>query len=171
MNKMRRFERQIDLAEIKQILATCRVVHIAMNDDPFPYVVPTNYGYEWCDDDTLVLYSHGARQGKKRTLITRDPHVCVEIDGGAILMPSGQDAPNYSAAYQSVIGYGIAELVDDPDVKRHALDLLMQHETGRKLDSFDEIPANKLNGVGVIKITISEFTGKAHHADGESAHA
>ncbi len=161
---MRRHERQIDLAEIKQIVAACRVVHIALNDDPFPYVVPTNYGYEWAGD-TLVLYSHGARQGKKCTLIARDPHVCIEIDGGATLMPSGNDTPAYSAAYQSVIGYGTAELVTDPAVKAHALNRLMQHETGRNLASFDALPAHKLAGVSVIKLTITELTSKAHHAE------
>lgn len=159
---MRRKERQIELPEIKAVIEQCKVMHLAMNDQPFPYVVPTNYGYEW-QGDTLILYSHGARQGKKRTLIAKDPHVCVEIDGGATLMTAGQSAPDYSAAYQSVIGFGIAELVDDPAVKWHALDLLMQHETGRKLASFDTLADHQIQGVGVIKITIAEFTGKAHH--------
>lgn len=163
MQPMRRRERQIDITEIKTIVEQCRVMHIALNDQPFPYVVPTNYGYEWVDDK-LILYSHGARQGKKRTLIAADPHVCVEIDGGAQLMPAGEDAPDYSAAYQSVIGYGEAELVDDPQEKWHALDLLMQHETGRSLATFAELPAHKLNGVGVIKITLAALSGKAHHA-------
>jgi nitroimidazol reductase NimA-like FMN-containing flavoprotein (pyridoxamine 5'-phosphate oxidase superfamily) len=162
MQPMRRRERQIELPEIKAIIEQCKVMHIAMNDQPFPYVVPTSYGYEW-QDDTLILYSHGARQGKKRTLIANDPHVCVEIDGGATLMAAAQNAPHYSAAYQSVIGFGIAELVDDVAVKRHALDLLMQHETGRQLDTFDALPDHKIQGVGVIKITLSEFSGKAHH--------
>jgi nitroimidazol reductase NimA-like FMN-containing flavoprotein (pyridoxamine 5'-phosphate oxidase superfamily) len=52
MQPMRRRERQIELPEIKAIIEQCKVMHIAMNDQPFPYVVPTNYGYEW-QDDTL----------------------------------------------------------------------------------------------------------------------
>lgn len=163
MQKIRRRERQIELDEIEQVVAQCHVVHTAMFDDPFPYVVPTNYGYEWIDDH-LVLYLHGARQGKKLTCIKRNPHVCVEIDTGAELMPHGQDAPKYSAAYQSVIGFGTATIVADDDLttKQHALDLLMQHETGRSLATFDKLDPRQIAGVGVIKIEVAELTGKAH---------
>ncbi|MFD1483941.1 pyridoxamine 5'-phosphate oxidase family protein [Lacticaseibacillus baoqingensis] len=163
MEKMRRFEREILLPEIKSVIADCHVVHIGLNDSPFPYVVPTNYGYEW-RDETLILYSHGARQGKKRRLIAADPHVCIQIDDGSTLMPAGEQAPDYSAAYRSVIGFGIAELIADPAEKRHALDLLMQHETGRPLASFAPLADHQVAGVGVIKITLTELTGKAHTA-------
>ncbi|WP_155286327.1 pyridoxamine 5'-phosphate oxidase family protein [Lacticaseibacillus zhaodongensis] len=163
MQKVRRRDREIGLDEIKKAVADCHVVHLGLNDSPFPYVVPTNYGYEW-QGDQLLLYIHGARQGKKRDLIAADPHVCIEIDGGMTLLSAGDEAPDYSAYYRSVIGFGTAELVADADVKRHALDLLMQHETGRHLDSFNAIPDNKIFGVGVIKVTITELTGKAHPA-------
>ncbi|WP_390410589.1 pyridoxamine 5'-phosphate oxidase family protein [Lacticaseibacillus jixiensis] len=162
MQPMRRQDRQIDLTEIKQIVKQCHVMHIALNDAPFPYVVPTNYGYEWAGE-TLILYSHGAPEGKKRQLIAADPHVCVEIDGGATLLPAGTNAPAYSAAYQSVIGYGTAELVNDPAVKRHALDLLLQHETGQALATYDPVPEAVIQHVGVIKLTLPTLTGKAHH--------
>lgn len=162
MQPVRRKDRQVGFDEIKAIVKQCHVMHIALNDTPFPYVVPTNYGYEWAGQ-TLILYSHGAPEGKKRRLIAADQHVCVEIDSGAKLMPAGSSAPDYSAAYQSVIGYGTAELISDPAVKRHALDLLLQHETGRALTTFESVPAHTIQYVGVIKITISALTGKAHH--------
>ena len=43
---MHRKEREItDIHTIEQIVAGARILHLGMNDDGAPYVVPMHYGY------------------------------------------------------------------------------------------------------------------------------
>ena len=43
---MRRKDREItDIHTIEQIVAGARILHLGMNDDGAPYVVPMHYGY------------------------------------------------------------------------------------------------------------------------------
>lgn len=70
-----------------------------------------------------------------------------------------QNTPSF--AYRSVMGYGDAELVDDPAVKKHALQVVLAHETGQKLSDFD-VPEKTIEYVGIIKITVKSFTAKVH---------
>ncbi|GAF38989.1 hypothetical protein FC83_GL001627 [Agrilactobacillus composti DSM 18527 = JCM 14202] len=165
MEKMRRQDRQVhDLKEIKATIQACHVVRLGLFDTTFPYIVPTNFGCEWVADH-LIVYIHGARQGKKVRLIEHNPHVCMEMDTKHQLLPQGTKAPKYSFAYASVIGFGMAKIISDLPTKRHALGLLMYHETGKPLTAFDAIPDHVLQGTVVIQIDISELTCKAHAAN------
>ena len=45
---MRRLDRQItDLNEISDILNKAKIMHMAMVENGFPYVLPLNFGYEF----------------------------------------------------------------------------------------------------------------------------
>ncbi|WP_099223515.1 pyridoxamine 5'-phosphate oxidase family protein [Listeria costaricensis] len=164
MEKMRRKEREVTEQQVlKAIVAKAQVAHIGFFDKEFPYVVPVNYGYEWCDADQLIFYIHGARQGKKIRLLKENPRVCVQIDCDHTLVEAGDVAADYSFAYQSIIAYGEAEIIQEESEKRHALDCLMQHATGRDLTTFEPISDKMIGGTGLIKITVQHLTGKAHH--------
>ncbi|KRK39057.1 pyridoxamine 5'-phosphate oxidase family protein [Loigolactobacillus bifermentans] len=158
---MRRKDRAVDFEKIQTIIAQGHVAHIGMFDDVFPYVVPVNYGYEW-QGEQLVLYIHGAMKGKKLSCLQANGHVCVEVDLGATLISAGEQATDYSAAFQSVIGYGNAVILTDPALKAHGLDLLMQHETGRGLADFKALKPQQIRGTSVVQITLKQLTGKAH---------
>lgn len=43
---MRRQERQIDLARIKDVVESNHILRLGMLSEDYPYVVPVNYGYE-----------------------------------------------------------------------------------------------------------------------------
>lgn len=52
---MRQSKRQVtDKATICAMLDAIDTIHVAMHDEPFPYVVPLNFGYDW--KDKLVFY-------------------------------------------------------------------------------------------------------------------
>lgn len=161
MEEMRRSKRQMEQGAIKELIEAQHVLRIGLIDETFPYVVPVNYGYAW-QGDQLIFYIHGAVVGKKVRLIEKNPHVCVEIDGKHALIETGMRAEGYSFAYESFIGYGKAEIVTDTTEKLHGLALLMQHETGKALTEFDPIPEKMVERTGIIKIVISEFSGKHH---------
>ena len=51
MRQMRLKKREIrDAEKLRQILADCDVVHIGAMDGDGMFVVPVNYGYEFCSE-------------------------------------------------------------------------------------------------------------------------
>jgi nitroimidazol reductase NimA-like FMN-containing flavoprotein (pyridoxamine 5'-phosphate oxidase superfamily) len=58
--------------------------------------------------------------------------------------------------YRSVIGFGTASFIGDPESKRHALDLIMRHYS----EGSFEFPEEVLEKTVVIKVEITRMTGK-----------
>lgn len=154
---MRRKEREItDPAQLKKILDDCRVCRIAMQDEQGLYLVPLNFGYEW-EGNTLTLYLHSAKEGRKINALLKNPQICFEMDCSHSLV-EGDAACAYSYEYQSIIGSGNASILKDPAEKKHGLTVLMKHMTGKDFAFTDEMA----DIVNVIKIPVSSYTGKAH---------
>lgn len=155
---MRRKKRQVtDMNLIKQLVEEAQVVRIAINGEEYPYVVPVNYGYRWKGDE-LLLFIHGADEGKKVSMIKNDPRVAIELDQNHKLIEGNRNASSYSYAYQSLIGFGKAEFLEGVEEKRQALHLLMDHAA--KGSAYDEIPEKILVRTGIIMITIASYTVK-----------
>jgi len=118
---MHRNEREItDKKDIDDIIRRCRVCHLAMCDEGQPYVVPLNFGY-----DGGFLYFHAAPEGRKIDIIKRNNRVGFEFD---ILhdIVTAEQACKWGAKYESVMGSGTAEIVDDLEAKKEALQLIMR---------------------------------------------
>ena len=63
---MRRKDREItDPGEIRAIVERAKVLHLGLNGEERPYVVPLHYGVEW-EEGLPVFYVHGAKEGRKR---------------------------------------------------------------------------------------------------------
>lgn len=155
MNGMTRRERQIfDIDKIIEILDKSKVLHLGMVDGDEPYVVPMNYGYEF-NDDKLIVYLHGARRGRKIDLMRTNPKVFFELECD-ITPFEGEIACKYGITYASVMGRGVAEILEDPQEKCHGLNVLMKTQTGKDF-TFEE---KMVSVVSVIKITVSEYTAK-----------
>ena len=86
---MRRKDREItDYGKMLEIAKACDCCRIGLLDENGAYIVPLNFGYDAKEED-LILYFHGAGEGKKIELIrTQDTvgvvlvtkHVVVEWD-------------------------------------------------------------------------------------------
>ena len=149
---MRRNEREIkDRKDIDDIIKRCRVCHLAMCDDGQPYIVPLNFGY-----DGRFLYFHTAPEGRKIDIIKRNNRVGFEFD---ILhdIVTAEQACKWGAKYESVMGSGTAEIVDDLEAKKEALQLIMRQYGNGTWDFKEEILKKTL----VLRVRILEITGKA----------
>lgn len=156
---MRRAKRQVtDIELIKKLVEEVQVVRIAINGEIYPYVVPVNFGYSWDNNDQLTLYVHGAKEGKKVSMLEKNPLVAIEMDSHHKLIEGNKNALTYSYAYQSLIGFGKAEMIENLDEKRVALELLMEHAAKGK--EYDPMPEKMLERVGVIKIELDSYTVK-----------
>ena len=156
MNGMTRREREVtDINEIIKILDTAKVLHLGLVDGDEAYVVPMNYGYT-LEGDKLTVYLHGAKRGRKLDVMRANPKVFFEAE--CDLVPfEGDIACRYGIAYSSVMGKGLAEIIDENvEEKKKALSLLMKTQTGKNFEFEDKMVAF----VSIIKITVSEFTAK-----------
>ena len=143
-----------DINEITAILDRAKVVHVGMVDKDMPYVVPMNYGYTM-EEGKLTLYMHGAPVGRKLDILRVNPKVFVEIDTD--IMPfEGRFACEYGVCYSSVMGEGVAEVVEDTAGKMEALTVLMKTQTGKDFEFTDKM----VGGVTAIKIRVTDFTAK-----------
>ncbi|MGG5343822.1 pyridoxamine 5'-phosphate oxidase family protein [Enterococcus sp. AZ192] len=153
---MRRKEFEVINKEIiDEILDEAHVVRLAFFDQEFPYIVPVNFGYEWIEE-RLFIYVHGARQGKKLSLLKANPKIGFEMDCRHKLI-TADEAAKYTYHYRSIIGQGIATILTDLERKRLALLKLMEHETKRM--DFD-LSDKQVLGTGLIQIEVTNFTAK-----------
>ena len=155
MQGMTKRERQItDEGQITAILDTARVLHLGLAVENEPYVVPMNYGYIK-EDGKLVIYLHSALRGKKLDMIRTNPKVFFEMD--CDLTPfEGEKRCQYGLSYSSVMGKGIARIVEDVEEKKTALSVLMKTQTGKDFSFEDRL----VGIVAVIRIDVEEYTAK-----------
>ena len=155
MNGMTRRERQIsDIDKILEILDKSKVVHIGLVDGDEPYVVPMNYGYTY-ENEKLIIWLHGGTTGRKLDIIRKNPKVFFEMECDLIPF-DGDVACKYGLSYSSLMGKGIATIIEDSEEKQKALSILMKTQVHIDFQ-FDEKLASV---VGIIKIEVSEFTAK-----------
>lgn len=153
---MRRHDREIhEKAEMADILQRGTVCHLALTDGVQPYIVALNYGYEWTET-TPTLYFHCANSGKKLELLQRNNRGCCIVDIGHELVRGEKDC-DWGMKYQSLVGFGSIEIVNDAAEKKKGLDLLMQHYSGRTDFTYD---TKIFNVTTVLKMTLTEITGK-----------
>jgi nitroimidazol reductase NimA-like FMN-containing flavoprotein (pyridoxamine 5'-phosphate oxidase superfamily) len=153
---MRRSDQEIkDKAEILNIIEKCDVCRLGLCDANIPYVVPMNFGYEY-SHEKLVLFFHGANEGRKLDVIQKNPAVCFEMDCSHRLVEA-DEAANYTMEYESVIGFGRLSFCNEKSEKIKALTQLMKKYA--KDRAFD-FPDHVVESVTVFKLDVSDFTGK-----------
>lgn len=154
--EMRRKDRELTAREdFERILHANKVCRVAMTKDNIPYVVPMNFGYEW-DGDRLILYFHCATEGKKIEFLTANNRVSFVIDGDHALIQAGK-ACDYGYRFASIMGEGFASFPEDEKTKTHALDKIMEHQTGKSGFTYSE---NILHRTKILQITSSAITAK-----------
>lgn len=152
---MTKRERQVtDREEIVEILDKCKILHLGLVDGDEPYVVPMNYGYTMEGDD-LTLYMHCAVKGRKLDIIRENPKVFFQMECDVEPF-AGRVACQYGTTYASIMGRGVAELVEDVEEKKSALSVFMKSQTGKDF-SFDD---RMVSIVAIIKVRALDYTAK-----------
>ena len=155
MRGMTKRERQItDPKQIEAILDASKVLHLGLAVDNEPYVVPLNYGYTM-EDGKLVIYLHGAQRGKKLDMIRSNPRVFFEMDCDRVPF-DGVMPCQYGMVYSSIMGRGLAHIVEDVEEKKKAMTILMKTQTGKDFTFEDRL----VSMVAVIRIDVAEYTAK-----------
>ena len=159
---MRRQDRKIkDSSVILDIINSLPFGHLAMNDAGKPYGVTMNYIFELDADRNAVLYFHGAKEGRKAEILTRDPHVYffTERDDGpkVIVRPNG--TKSVTNLYVSVAGEGVMEPIEAPAEKRR---ILVAMANAFSDEPFESIPDVVTEMTAVWKLVLNSVTGKSN---------
>ena len=149
---MRRKEKEItDQTEIEFIIKQSKVCRLALVDGDAPYLVPLCFGY-----GDGVLYFHSAKEGKKIDILRQNSSVCFEFDIVSGLS-TGKTACDWGINYRSVIGFGKAVILEDPDEKRSALEII----TAQYADKDYKLTDGAVKETLVLKVEIESMTGKS----------
>ena len=158
MYKMRRKDREAtDINKIRDILSACHCCRLGFCDEGKPYIVPLNFGYIE-NDGIFTFYFHGAGTGRKIDLIRKNHYAGFEMDTNFELHEA-DEACEHSAAFQSIIGGGKVDLVEDQEEKVRGLNAIMGHLTGKADWSYGSA---MLDRVCVFKLEVEELSCKEH---------
>lgn len=125
-----------------------------LNPDGTPYCTPIHFVH--CDG---TICFHGLPRGQKLDNIIRDPRVgftAYEM-AGLLFDPDGKPCDT-NTEYESVILSGSAGFVENNGEKKEILKKIVQKYTPQLAGC--EFPDNMVKGTAVIRITITEITGK-----------
>ena len=114
-----------------------------------------NFGYV-DDGEKLVIYFHGAPEGKKLDLIAKDPHAAFSMSCAHDLVP-GKFPCATTFKYESVCGRGIIHMVEGEE-KMQALSIIMAQYDKEKTHTFQEKHAH---AVAIFRMDVESFTGKS----------
>jgi hypothetical protein len=148
----------VDREELHRILDEAMVMRLGMIDGERPYVVPLNFVREGEE-----LWFHAAKAGHKLDCLRAAPIVCVEVDNFIRLRTGPRACDDWSSDYESVIGFGTAEIVETAAEKLRGLRALMRKYSGR--DNW-EFPDASVRGTAVVRIRLESLTGKRSPAGG-----
>lgn len=151
---MRRSDREItDFHDMIKVMERCDVCRLALNDGDYPYILPLNFGMQVINGQ-IILYFHGAKEGKKYDLFKQDNRASFEMDCAHRLV-TDEATGNCTMEYESIIGRGRVEIVHEEE-KYEALCILMAHYHK------ENFPFNQamIPHTVVFKLTVEQMTGK-----------
>jgi uncharacterized protein len=154
---MRRADRAVtDRSRLESMLAAADSCRLGFAVGGEPYVVALSFGHEW-RGDLPVLYFHCAREGRKLEMMRANPRACLQLDCRRETTAAAEPC-GWSMLYESIVGYGILEEVEDEAERRAGLDLVMRHYGWDGTGSYAE---KALAATAVLRLNVSELSGKA----------
>ena len=147
-----------DDAWIRAFLKEAQVGHIATSSDGQPFLNPSIF---WYDEENHQIVFHSNIAGRVRSNIETNPKVSIEASELGKLLPSNV-ALEFSLQFRSVIAFGTARIVTNPDEARRLLYGLISKyfpamTAGKE---YREITDKELRATSVYAIQFEDWSGK-----------
>ncbi|MBA2774697.1 MAG: pyridoxamine 5'-phosphate oxidase family protein [Nocardioidaceae bacterium] len=150
---------QHDRAALLDVLDQGLICHLGVVIDGAPVVLPTVYAVDVDGPDRDgTLYLHGSVAS--RSLATGQAgDICVTVThvDGLVLARSGF---HHSMNYRSAVILGRGRLVDDPDERAHALDLVVDHVVPGRASTLRDHTRKELAATAVVALPLHEASVK-----------
>lgn len=145
---------EYDQVAVYQILDEAFICHVGFVADNKPVVIPTSYGRIGED-----LYIHGSAASRMLRSLEEGIDVCVTVTliDGLVLARS---AFHHSINYRSVVIFGNAKVVDDPDEKLKALQSFTEHVVPGRWEEVRWPTESELRATLVLKLPLVEVSAK-----------
>ena len=145
---------EYDHAAVYQVLDEAFICHVGFIADDKPVVIPTSYAR--IGDD---LYVHGSAASRMLKSMEEGIDVCVTVTliDGLVLARS---AFHHSINYRSVVIFGNASVVDDPDEKIKALHALTDHIVPGRWQDVRAPNQSEMRATMVLKLPLVEVSAK-----------
>ena len=157
-------EYQRDEEWIRAFLRKARVAHIASaRRNGQPFLNPTTF---WFDEANHQIIFHSNVAGRIRSNIESNSRVCFEASELGKMLPANV-ALEFSLQFRSVIVFGTARMVNDPEEARRVMYGLI-HKYFPEMTAgkeFREITEKELKRTSVYAIQIEEWSGKENWKD------
>jgi hypothetical protein len=143
-----------DRETINRILDEGFICHVGFVIDGQPFVIPT--GYARAGDKVFI---HGSQASRMLRALKAGAGVCVTVTliDGLVLARS---AFHHSMNYRSVVIFGNARLIDDPDEKLSALYALSEHMLAGRWQDARAPSKSELEQTTVLELRIDEASAK-----------
>ncbi|MDQ0503444.1 pyridoxamine 5'-phosphate oxidase family protein [Xanthobacter agilis] len=153
--RVKRYHRlaHYDSATIHAVLDAMPVCNVAYVHEGRPIVTPT---LQWRDGDRI--YWHGSAASRMiRAVAGQEVCVTVSLIDGLVLARS---AYNYNINHRSVMIFGKAEVVTDPDQKKAQLQRFVDGLIPGQWDRLRPVKAQELKATTVLSLPITEASAK-----------
>jgi len=148
---VRRKDKEItEQKALDEIMKKALVCRLGVSYESMAYIIPMSFGYS-----DRVLYFHSGPEGRKLMILRENPKACFEVEIDTRVIPSERGC-NWSMRYQSIIGFGEVEFIEELEGKQEAMKIIMQQYS----DEVKLIEDAALSGVTLFKLIISTMTGK-----------
>jgi uncharacterized protein len=139
---------------IHAILDAGFLAHVGFQVNGQPFVIPTLYGRE---EDKLYLHGSAASRmlGELETGITACVNVTL-VDGLVL----ARSAFHHSMNYRSVVAFGVAHEIKDPEEKTRALRVVSEHLLAGRWNDVRMPTTKELKATSVLEFSIEEASAK-----------
>ena len=139
---------------IYAILDAGFLAHVGFVAGHQPFVIPTLYGRE---NDTLYL--HGSAASRMLHELETGVPACVTVTLVDALVLA-RSAFHHSMNYRSVVAFGTAHIIDDPEQKVHGLRVISEHLLRGRWNDVRQPTAKELRATSVLEFSIEEASAK-----------
>ncbi len=161
--QIRRSDRAVeDEAWIKELLERAPIGTLASAHDGQPFLNSNLFVYV---ESEHAIYMHTARLGRTRANIELDERVCFSVYEMGRLLPA-DTAEHFSVEYASVVVFGSAVRLSDPQQATDALHLLLRKYAPHLQPGQDyrAVVPDELTRTSVYRIAIEEWSAKKKEA-------
>ena len=143
-----------DSKVVYSILDAAFLAHVGFQSNGQPLVIPTLYGRE-----RDRLYLHGSAASRMLGELAGGAPACVTVTlvDGIVLARS---AFHHSINYRSVVAFGTARKIEQPDEKIHALQIISEHLLAGRWKDVRPPTEKELKATSALEFTIEEASAK-----------
>lgn len=148
-----------DRQRLMALLSDALVAHLGVVAGAHPVVLPTAFGVDAAGpDDGGTLYLHGSvAAGWLGPALEQDVCVTVTELDGLVLARTGF---HHSMNYRSAVVIGRPRLVSEPDERRRALDLIVDHMMPGRAVTLRPATRKELSATVVVALPLAEASMK-----------